>query len=182
VFEHLTVVSSSAGNQQVALPGRQLCSSRAPTTSSRGSVAPTTAGSSSYSGVRSNGGNSSSLSRYCQQLSWSSGRSTAVAPGVCKTDRVARFQKMQQAWQKDRWAAVLLQMQGTLRVQDVLSRHGLASACVLVSSSSEVYCDSWVLYCCIRLCLHTEVLWAVGLPLDSMMLSLKSVQCACCAS
>jgi hypothetical protein len=28
-----------------------------------------------------------------------------MAPGVRKTDRVARFQKMQQAWQKDRWAA-----------------------------------------------------------------------------
>uniref|UniRef100_A0A383VBI5 Uncharacterized protein n=1 Tax=Tetradesmus obliquus TaxID=3088 RepID=A0A383VBI5_TETOB len=105
VFEQPAgVPGPSAGNRQVVLT-RQHSFSRAPTTSSRGSVAPSTAG--SYGGVSSgsssSAGSSSSLSRYCQQLSWSSGRSTAMAPGVRKTDRVARFQKMQQAWQKDRY-------------------------------------------------------------------------------
>jgi hypothetical protein len=40
-------------------------------------------------------------SLYCQRLAYSSQRS-AVAPGVSKTDRVARFQQMQQQWAKDR--------------------------------------------------------------------------------
>ena len=39
-------------------------------------------------------------SMYCQRLAYSQ-RST-VAPGVRKTDRVARFQQMQQQWQRDR--------------------------------------------------------------------------------
>lgn len=43
-------------------------------------------------------------SLYCQRLSSACGsqRST-VAPGVRKTDRVARFQQMQQQWDRDRW-------------------------------------------------------------------------------
>lgn len=54
----------------------------------------------SYSARRSN---ASHESLYCQRLAYSSQRST-VAPGVRKTDRVARFQQMQQQWARDRCA------------------------------------------------------------------------------
>lgn len=59
-----------------------------------------TGSSSSYSSRSRSAASHESL--YCQRLAYSNQRS-AVAPGVRKTDRVARFQQMQQQWQRDRW-------------------------------------------------------------------------------
>lgn len=56
---------------------------------------------SSYGGRSRSGVSHESL--YCQRLAYSSQRST-VAPGVRKTDRVARFQQMSEQWQRDRYA------------------------------------------------------------------------------
>lgn len=61
----------------------------------------------SYSSSRSITSTSSTLSAqaiYCEQLSLYGRhkRITAVAPGVQKTDRVARFQQMQRQWKRDR--------------------------------------------------------------------------------
>lgn len=77
-------------------------------------VAPSGAHRAPGPGAGSNSGNGSYSARrssvsheslYCQRLAYSSQRST-VAPGVRKTDRVARFQQMQQQWSRDRCAGL----------------------------------------------------------------------------
>ncbi|KAF6252927.1 hypothetical protein COO60DRAFT_483852 [Scenedesmus sp. NREL 46B-D3] len=131
-FQAAAAPSHAAGRQHDALPSRQSSYSRARTTISRSSVAPSTAGGSSYGGISSgsssssSGGIGSSLSQYSQQLSWSGGRSNAMAPGVRKTDRVARFQKMQQAWQKDRYLNTRAACKG--RAASISSSGRLAAA------------------------------------------------------
>jgi hypothetical protein len=101
---------SSAQQQQREGAGGTRRISSAPATPS--AVAPSAAlrgpgsgvGSSSASGSYSaRRSNVSHESLYCQRLVYSSQRST-VAPGVRKTDRVARFQQMQQQWSRDRCA------------------------------------------------------------------------------
>lgn len=82
---------------------RVLFSRQATCSRAGGSSGPPSSVSSSVSRTGS-ASSSSSVSMYCQQLSWGGTRNKAVAPGVRKTDRVARFQQMQQAWLKDRWA------------------------------------------------------------------------------
>lgn len=101
--------------QQQGVAGVRRVSSAPPTPASTapsaaGAAAGRTAGGSSggslagLAGRRSSSSNGvSHESLYCQRLAYGGGsQRNTVAPGVRKTDRVARFQQMQQQWQRDR--------------------------------------------------------------------------------
>lgn len=88
--------SSAPPTPSAGAPGGAL---RAPSLEGVGS---SSASGGCYSARRSAGVSHESL--YCQRLSSAcGGQRSAVAPGVRKTDRVARFQQMQQQWARDRW-------------------------------------------------------------------------------
>jgi hypothetical protein len=90
--------------------GRRACSAPPSPASAapRGTVRAPSVGGASSSGTSSRPGSTRSSqgvshqSLYCQKLAYSSVRGT-VAPGVRKTDRVARFQQLQQQWARDRY-------------------------------------------------------------------------------